>query len=382
MSDSKTKKILAIITQSELGGAQQFLIQLINNLGDYNWTLATGSDGRAEIQDHFPNAKLTTVSSLVRNPSPIKDIQSLFEIRDLIINEKPDSLFLLSSKAGFNGSLAALLVPRSIRPRVIYRIGGWTFNDPGSIFKKTFYFLLEWISARWKDIIVVNSLHDFNQAKRWHITPRSEIKLIHNGTALQESNFLPKQKARQALLGNQNGSHGEHEIWLGTIANFYETKGLDILIDAIAKIHDPHIRCIIIGDGHLRPALEHQIEQLGLTDKVILAGKRNKAYQYLKAFDIYIQPSRKEGFPWAVLEAMAAGLPIIATRVGSIPEMITNNENGLIIEARNPARIAESIRDLISDNTNCENMGKQAYITVQTRFRLDTMVKAFHDVLS
>jgi len=376
-SQDKKPKILVIITQSEMGGAQRFLIQMANGLkDDFYFEIATGADGSGEIFSYFKGLPTYTIRSLKRNISPLDDIKSLFEIRDLIIKTRPDKLFLMSSKAGFNGAIAGLLVDKSSRPEVIYRIGGWAFNDPGSIFKKAIYFGLELISAPFKDTIIVNSLHDFKQAKKWHIEPRHNLELVHNGLNLSDSDFFDKEEARRKL-----GLEASDFV-VGCIANFYATKGLDILIDAINLTKDKEIKCVIIGDGELRHDLEDKIKSYNLQDKIILAGKRNDAYKYLKAFDIYISPSRKEGFAWAILEAMNAGLPVIATRVGSAEEMIEDRVNGILVKPNSPRLIAASIKDILLNSDNMKNLGDKARQSAHENFSENAMLNKIKTILN
>lgn len=376
-SQDKKPKILVIITQSEMGGAQRFLIQMANGLkDDFNFEIATGADGSGEIFSYFKGLPTYTIRSLKRNISPLDDIKSLFEIRDLIIKTRPDKLFLMSSKAGFNGAIANILVPRPIRPQTIYRIGGWSFNDPGSIFKKALYFGLEFISAPFKDTIIVNSLHDFKQAKKWHILPRKHLELIHNGLNLSDSDFFDKEEARRKL-----GLEASDFV-VGCIANFYATKGLDILIDAINLTKDKEIKCVIIGDGELRHDLEDKIKNYNLEDRILLTGRKNEAYKYLKAFDIYISPSRKEGFAWAILEAMNAGLPVIATRVGSAEEMIEDGVSGVLVKPNNPKSIADSLKNALSNPDSMRAMGNKAKQSAHENFSENAMLNKIETILN
>lgn len=369
-------KVLAIITQSEMGGAQRFLVQMANGLrNDFDFEIATGSDGNDEIRASLHDFKIHKIQSLKRNISPIDDIKSLFEIKKLILETRPQSIFLMSSKAGFNGALASYLLPPDIRPKVIYRIGGWTFNDPGSFIKKFIFFGLEFISAPLKDIIIVNNLHDFKQAQRLLISPLRSLKLIYNGLNLKDSDYLPSDIARHNFVGGYKG------LVIGCIANFYETKGLDILIEALNNIKNIDFRCIIIGDGNLRSELEAQIRRCDLSDRVILVGKKENAYKYLKAFDIYIQPSRKEGFAWAILEAMNASLPVIATSVGSAPEMIEHDVNGLLVKPCDPVAISKAIESVLEDKELVKTLGNNARITAQSEFSEQKMLEDIKKLL-
>ena len=200
---SKAKKILFIVTQSEMGGAQRFLLNLISRINSrYDISVAIGSDGKGELHEKLKtlNIPVSTLKNLKREISPVNDIKACFEIRDLINTFRPDTLFLLSSKAGFFGSLASRFTIHNLRFKVIYRIGGWTFNDPWPAWKKRLWINLEKLSSSWKDTIIVNNQHDFEQAQKLNIKPREKIILIHNGIDPYKLDFLPRDEARVKLF--------------------------------------------------------------------------------------------------------------------------------------------------------------------------------------
>jgi len=365
---SEKIKVLFVITQSEMGGAQRFLNILIPNLdkNKYEPILAAGSDGnwKAFDQVDVPKIKLRYAK---RNINPIKDLFVIFELWKVIKKHKPDILFLNSSKTSVWGPLAALI--SNPRPKIIYRIGGWSFNDPRSVISKKFWIFLEKIFAPLKDYIIVNNQHDFDQAKEFKIKPKKEIKLIHNGISTEELKLLEKDKAREKLGLDRNG------YIIGVVANFYKPKGLPYLIKAMGDIENKKL--VIIGDGKERKNLENTIKENGLKDKIILLGKKNNASQYLKAFDVFVLPSLKEGFPWTILEAMAARVPVIATRVGAVPEIITHKEDGILIEPKEPQQIVEALNEI--DNLDIVD---NAYEIISNKFTLSKMINQIESILN
>ncbi len=391
------KRVLFVITQSESGGAQQFLSQFLGQLqkNNYDIHVAMGIDGDGSLVKQLNTIGIShyTLTSLRRNISPFSDIKAVWEIHELIRGFQPDTLFLLSSKAGFIGSLAARL--SSIKPNVVYRIGGWSFNDPGPTWKHWLWIYLERLSAPWKDIIIINNTHDLKQAHELHIRPRKSLNLVYNGIDPYKLSLLPSAEARQMLLETIGLDKPVFDgKIIGTIANFYPAKGLEYLIEAFsllntrptesfgqAKYLIRNTRLLIIGDGNERNMLEKLIRQRGLEDKVFLLGQRMQASQYLSAFDIFVLPSVKEGYPWSVLEAMSAKLPIIATRVGAIPEIIENGLNGYIVEPANPEQIADNINLLLTNESLAKEMGIQAHQTVLFKFTLDKMIKQIEELL-
>src|SRR3989338_1289883 len=212
------KAILFVITQAELSGAQKFFLELLPRLDrqKYEVTVAIGEKKRAGTS-HFTKTlenqglKIIRLNWLKRNIFFLflKDWLAVFELRKLIKKLRPDVLFLNSSKAGFIGSFATVfphsLKTKNYRLRTIYRIGGWTFNDPWPWWKRKFWMLLEKKSAKWKDIIVVNNKHDFQQAVKMKIKPREKLLLVHNGLDVYKNVFLTREEARQKLgIGAEN----------------------------------------------------------------------------------------------------------------------------------------------------------------------------------
>ena len=235
-------------------------------------------------------------------------------------------------------------------------------------------------------MIIVNNKHDLEQAHELKIKPRKEIKLIHNGLDVYKIDFLPKEEARLKLFekaSRQSGRIFNAGIIVGTVANFYPTKGLEYLISAAEHFkNNDDITFVVIGDGTERSHLEHLIADKGLDKKVLLLGQLPDAYRVIPAFDIFILSSVKEGFPWAVIEAMAAKVPVIATRVGATPEIIEDDKNGMLVEPGRPEQIAKKIQELVANEHLRQELGIQAHQTVLFKFSLDKMIKEIESAMS
>jgi len=386
---SPKKRILFIVTQSELGGAQRFLCELMPRLdrNKYEILVATGKDGDGEFLGILRNMTVSTLPLrfLRRKIGLYSDFRGYLEVRGLIRDFRPDTLFLSSSKAGVLGALAARKFPHL---RTICRIGGWSFNEPISWPMRCFYILAEKCTAKFKDIIILNNRHDFEQAKRLKIRPRQSVELIHNGIDPYKLEIFGKDEAKIKLfekLSQRQRGFLHAEIVVGTVANFYKTKGLEYLIEAVKilnaerKIQD--VAFVIIGDGTEKENLKSQISNLKLEKRILLTGRLPDARKYLAAFDIFVLPSVKEGFPWALLEAMAAKLPVVATSVGAVPEIIEDGKNGFLVEPRKPELIAQKIKELIGDERLRQELGIQAHQTVVLKFDLNKMVQQVEDLL-
>ena len=389
------KKILFVITQSEMGGAQRFFMEFLPRLDSkkYEISIAVGSS-EAPTKEFInsltkQNFKVFTLNHLKRDFSFLflKDWLAVFELRKLIKKIRPDVLFLNSSKAGFIGSLAArnIEISKYRNIKVVYRIGGWTFNDPWPWWKKRFWILLEKISAKWKNLIIVNNQHDFEQAHSLKIGSPEKIHLIYNGVDPYRVEFLEKEEAKVKLFEKITKTSGrifQVKTIVGTIANLYPSKGIEYLIEAAVLLKaKKDLVFFIIGGGPLTESLKLKVKSLNLENKVFFLGHLENASQYLPAFDIFALPSVKEGFPWVILEAMTAKLPIIATKVGAMPEIIENEKNGLLVEPGQPEQLASKIENLLKNDYLRKEAGMQAHQTVLFKFSLEKMVKEIEAIL-
>ncbi len=376
------KRVLFVITQSEFGGAQQFLFQLLQQIHKDNYDLhvSVGKDGDGSFSRALESLAIphSIIPSLRRNINPISDLRAISRIRELIIAFQPDTLFLLSSKAGFIGSLAGKLSPK--KPKIIYRIGGWSFNDPIPNWQKKLWIYLERLSAGWKDIIILNNKKDLNQAEQLHIKAKMGMELIYNGIDPYRLKLLPREEAREKIF-KLAGSVPDNKKIVGALANFYPTKGLEYLIESALEINDHNSIVCIFGDGAERTKLENLILKNKLEKKVFLLGRPPNASQYISGFDVFVMPSVKEGFPWSILEAMSAKLPIVATDVGAVSEIIQNGLNGYIVEPRNPSQIADRINSILSNELDAQEMAIQAHQRVLFSFTLDYMVRQIKELL-
>ncbi|MBU4374900.1 glycosyltransferase, partial [Patescibacteria group bacterium] len=364
-----------------------------------------------------------TIPHLKRAISPINDLKALFEIIKLIKKIKPNIIHLNSSKISILGSIAFAFIRifaiSGIRIyshiSVIYTVHGWVFNESLPSWKKLFYKYVEKFTAILKNKIICVSQLDYNIARNQLKIPEKKLSLIYHG--IKPINFLLREKAWQKMFsqsthtspptpspkqemgsiensslpsylggagggigGGAGGGINNGEVIIGTIANLYKTKGLEYLIQAIYIIKreflllTSNFLLIIIGEGEERKNLESLIAQMNLKNTVILAGRIDNAAELLRGFDIFCCSSVKEGFPYAILEAMSAGLPIVSTKVGGISDMISDNQNGLLAEAKNPQDLAKKIIEIINNPEFGQKLGAQAKMYVEEKFSFDKMV--------
>lgn len=366
---AKISKILYIVTQSEWGGAQKYVFDLATNLSPDQYEVAVASGGHDELFIKLDEKKVKSykLKNLVRQINPIKDIKAYFEIKKLIKEIKPDILHLNSSKAGVIGAIAG---KHTGVKKIIYTVHGFVFNEPMASWQKIIYIWAEKFSAKYKDKLICVSEFDRQIGIKNQISDENKFVTINNG--ILKLNFLLKDEAKKELALPLNNTI------IGTIANFYPTKGLTYLTQAAKIVTEkyPNTFFRIIGFGQLKNQLDDEVKKLKLGDKLLIDKIETKdgGYKYLLAFDIYTLPSVKEGFPFAILEAMQAGLPIIATSVGGIPEMIINGTNGLLVPPADPQALAEAIIKLLENKELAKKFGDQAKIDVAQNFSLEKMI--------
>jgi len=393
------KKILYLITQSEIGGAQRYILDLARALkGEFEITVAFGSPSPWNLNHKetkgkpFEQGELATrlaeenipfhiLPHVVRTISPLSDIRAIFEIAKLIKKIRPDIVHLNSSKISILGSLAAKLCSMLRVPcYVVYTVHGWVFNEPEARWKNILFRFAEKFTARFKDKIICIDRLDYGIALEDLKLPDNKLSIIYHGLDLNRYNFRPREEARKALAANlPAGSFAADTIIVGSIGNLYATKGFEYFIEAMEKVVSGlnlPIKAVIIGEGPERDELQKLIsKKSALKGKMYLSGGITNAAELLPAFDYYLNTSVKEGFPYSILEAMAAGLPIVASEVGGIPDMITDRENGLLVAAKNSEAIATRLLNLMSDEDLRQALIEQAIYDARNRFTLGYMIE-------
>jgi len=401
------KKILFIVTQSEFGGAQRYIFEVATHLDPEKYEILVAAGGgsgelfeKIKSQKHAPyrnevsgagsKVKIFPLKHLKRTPFPI--CLAIKEIYDLLRKEKPDALFLCSTTAGLLGSIASFfykLKTKNYQLKTIYRIGGWAFRDPRPFWQNKFLLWAEKLTAPLKDKIIVNSETDREIAIKYKICPTEKIVKIYNGIDVEKIEFLSKEGAKILLLEKTRRNFGGERVSasfiVGTVANFYKTKGLPYLIEAAKILTKTYnlkpITYLIIGEGKERKKLVLLIKKYNLENRIFLLGRIPDAYRYLKAFDAFVLPSLKEGFPWIILEAMAAEVPILATNVGAIPEIIEDNVDGFLIEPKNPQIIAGKISWMLEHPKESQEMGIRARKKIEKEYPLQKMIEETEKVL-
>ena len=245
---------------------------------------------------------------------------------------------------------------------------GWVFNEDRPLWQKTIIIFLSWLGGLFQNKIICVSQYDYEAALKYHIAPKRKFVMVHNGIAFDEEHLLPRNEARRLL-------HIPEQVFVaGTNAELTKNKGIIYLLEAATHIQESII-FYIISDGEERNMFERYISEHNLQNKVKLAGFIPNAKQYLKAFDIFVLPSLKEGLPYALLEAAFAGLPLISTRVGGIPEIIENGKNGFLVPPKNSNALAEAIKKLMVNPELRMRFSEANLQLVNNKFSFESMLQ-------
>ncbi len=375
---SNNKNILFVITQGHWGGAQRYVFDLARNYTSrgYKVAVAVGDEPNQLLQQRLTTAGIPVhqLSHLVRPVNPMRDIAAIFELRRLISHGGYDVVHLNSSKAGVIGSIAAAVLPRRTRPTIVYTAHGWVFVEPLSSARRWIYRNLERLTAPSKDIIVCVSQQSKDDALAAYVGKKEQMVVIPIGLDRNDLTFLPREQARAELCRLADITDGSDVRIAVTIANYYATKGIDLLLAAWPRVLEqhPNAHAMVLGDGPLGLELNRQLAAEGISERFHLPGAVPDAYRLLIGADLFVLPSRKEGLPYALLEAQAAGLPIVASEVGGIPAALANGRGGLLIPPGAPGDIAAAVTSLLDD----PQLGQRLATATRTTHTLANMAEA------
>jgi glycosyltransferase involved in cell wall biosynthesis len=362
-------KILLVITKSTWGGAQKYVYDLATGLpqDQFDVVVALGGAGFLVEKLHTANIRTIAIPSLLRDVNPLKDFASFISLYRLFKKERPDVVHLNSAKVSGLGALAGRFAGV---PKIIFTAHGWAFNEGRSFASRLVIKIISWITIllSHKTIAVSDAIK--NATKNWPVVDR-KIVVIKNG--IKEPTFLLRNIARAELIKKTNVTVPNDAFLLGTIAELHKSKGLSYSIEAIAKLVPTHpsLYYFILGGGEEKERLNALLEHHGLQGRVFLLGFVEDASRFLPAFDCFVLPSITEALGFVLLEAGLAGVPVIATNVGGIPEIIEHEKTGLLVPARDPQILSESIVKIIDSPALRTTLGDALRQKVLSEFSLE-----------
>lgn len=363
------KKVLIVITKSNPGGAQRYVKDLAEQLptDTFEVVVAAGHSnvpGSGWLQQELNRAHIRTVTlqNLERDiQNPLKEFQLFISLWSLIKRERPDILHVNSAKAGGFGALIGRMCGVK---RIIFTAHGWASNEDRSCASRSIIKILEWFTIILSHTTVMNSHATSRHVEKLPFV-KKKTRTIHLGITPFET--LSREAARKELHLPTDA------IVVGSIAELHRNKGIDVLVRTLEKL--PQFHACVIGDGTLRPSIERAVDGGHMRARVTLPGALPNAKKYLHAFDMFVLPSRTESLGYVLLEAGSTALPIVATNVGGIPEIIEHEITGLLVPPNNEVALAEALERINTDTALSQKMAGNIAQKVSSEFTLQQMIK-------
>lgn len=302
------------------------------------------------------------------------DIKAVWRLRALMQSQRFDLVHMHTSHAHTLGVLAARLTPRAQRPITVV-----SRRVDFSIYRRSFLGL-NGVKYRYGVDRYVAVSHAIRDVLVGDGLDGDRIEVVHSG--IDPSRFdAASLSAEASSLREELGVPPEAPL-VGNVAWFADHKGQVYLVEAAPRILEarPDARVVLVGDGELREALEQRARELGVADRVLFPGFRDDIPRCLAAFDVFVMSSHLEGLGTSVLDAMASGTPVVATRAGGIPEAVRDEETGLLVPPRDSAAIAAAVLRVLEDSSLAAELCGRAHELVRQEFSVDSMVRGSLDV--
>jgi glycosyltransferase involved in cell wall biosynthesis len=358
VSGERKPRLLLVITLAERGGAQSYVASLLPAVADY-YDTTVAAHGHGPLSDAASTAGVEFVSlrHVRRALSPCRDVLGLVELLALICRRRPDIVHASSSKAGILGRVAAWLAGVPIR---IFTVHGWAFaayaGFPGWLYR---------VAERWMLPLTSATICVAEYERR--------VGIAAGACRAEQTVVIPNAVQVTALpRAVQRGGVVE----LISVGRLRPPKDFITLARALARLEHGSFRASFVGDGPDRSMIEAELQRLGLGDSVRLLGDRSDVPRLLASADLFVCSSRSEGMPVSIIEAMAVGLPVVASAVGGVPEMVDDERTGLLVAPGAAVALADALARLIGDRTLREQMGRAGRKDALQRYDLPPFRRA------
>lgn len=354
-------RILYVITRSDWGGAQDNVYKLIKGevARENEIYLATGEYGDLNKKvAKLKNTSFFLLNHLRRQISPVNDLLTIFELVRLFWKVRPDIVHIHSSKAGIVARLAGVFSSA----KIVFTVHGYGYRELNGV-KRTVAIFIERFLSWLTDELIFVSRYDYEAAKKDGALGRSfkRFHVIYNGLNLSVYSS-PRSK-----------TYNENKKKIVMVARFGVPKRQDLLIKAFLKLNSTY-QLYFVGEGPNFTQIKEKYQQ----DSIHYLGFSEQVNQILKQMDALILISDFEAFPLSVIEGMATGLPIIASKVGGIPEAVVDGKNGYLVDNAEE-QIVNAIKTVFANETKYKAFAKSSREFSQ-RFDINTMISQTHDV--
>jgi glycosyltransferase involved in cell wall biosynthesis len=380
-----TQKVVHIITRLDRGGSAQntMLTALGHDRSHFEPVVITGEAGSWDAQGGhtatLDNLRLLekariryhTVASLVRHISPSSDLAALWNLVLLLREERPHVVHTHTSKAGVLGRLAAWIMGI---PVIVHTPHGHVFYGHFSAVPSWVFLQLERALAWKTDRLIGLTPAEKREHLERGVGQANRFAVVPSGIDLDR---FRKARASGKVIPDWFECPSHARI-IGSVGWLTDIKGHRFLIDAVALLRQTYhnLHLVIIGTGDQHDALLRRAAQVGVSYAIRLLGHREDIEICLAGLDCFVLPSLNEGMGRALIEAMASGLPVVASRVGGIPSLIEDGKNGLLVPAGDSSALASALRRILDDPTWSNELGTHAKYSIGIRYGIPAMVQA------
>ena len=372
-------KILRVIARLNMGGPALHVAYLTEGLTKrgYDTTLVSGSLARGEDSMAFVadahGVEIVRIDELGREISPLRDLLATIRLARLIRKERPHILHTHTAKAGTVGRVAALMAGSKRPPIVVHTFHGHVLRGYFGPVRSLLFRLLErWLAAGTTALVAV-SPQVRDDLVALGVARRDRFVVIRLGIELDER-VAPEQNGR-ADSRRYLGIPGDR-FAVGWIGRMTAVKRTDDVLLAFKRLRELGVDAVLcmVGDGPDRALLEQRAHELGVTRDTVFLGYQEDVAPFYAAFDVLVLPSGNEGTPVSVIEALAAERPVVATRVGGVPDVVRDGEDGFLVEAGATDDLADRLARLARDPALRARMGKQGRERVLPRYAVERLV--------
>lgn len=289
-----------------------------------------------------------------RNPLKPGNIKAYRMLRQIIEKEQFDLIYCHTPVGAMLARLAGISA-RKKGTKVIYMAHGFHFYSGAPILNWVLYYPVEKFLSRFTDGLITINKEDYRRAQRFH----AGKTVLIPGVGIDLDKFQKQEPTRQKI--RDKFGIPEDKIILMSVGELTKRKNHIVVIEALACLKEYDILYVICGDGPLKAQLRAKAEELGVRDRLKLLGFRKDIAELHRAADIFVFPSLQEGLPVAVMEAMASGLPLVASKIRGNEDLISNNQGGYLIKPRDSEQIAKAIERMILNPKKREKMEKHNF---------------------
>lgn len=360
-----------LIDEATMGGGQQHLLWLAQKLDKSKFDVEVACEPEGYLVDELRkiNVKVHPIS-ISNRPS----ISSLVKTYKLLKKVSPTILHTHGGTAGFYGRLASIF---HFNGSAIHTYHGIHYLNLDRYLLKKIYTYVDRFLLRFTDCTICVAQSDFENGVKAAIVLKEKAVVIHNGIEIDKFSHYNKNEDYKIKLKTKNDS-----VIIGSVGRLHYQKGYEYLIGA-AKIileYNPNVKFVLIGDGELRSYLESSTKKNAVHNSFTFLGNQNNIPELLAQMDIFVLPSLWEGLPLVLLEAMAARIPVVATEVNGIVELITSEEEGILVPPKNVEELSSAIIRLLGNNVLRKKLADAAHKKVVNGFSLNKMISETENV--